>query len=120
MKVAYEIPVKTSTPGNSRVHWRVAAKAAKLQRLLARVHTIDAGPTLPAHPVTVTLTRISAGTCDRHNLLGNFKHLIDGIADAYGVDDGDDGWTFVARQEKGPRGQHSVRVEIESNGESAE
>lgn len=117
MKITYEIPVRTSTPGNNRTHWRVAGRIAKEQRRLAGMVTRgQAG--LPPHPCTVTLTRISAGKCDRHNLLGAMKHVIDGIADAYGIDDGHDGWTFLANQEKGPRGKFAVRVKIESKGEA--
>lgn len=116
-KITFEIPIKTSTPGNSRVHWAVAAKAARTQRNIAMRYTGLYAPNITM-PAEVTLTRLSSGKCDRHNLPGTMKHVIDGIADAAGVDDGDDGWTFICNQEKAKRGVQAVRVVIEMKGES--
>ena len=49
---------------------------------------------------------------DRHNLPGALKHIIDGIADAYGVDDGDERWEFVFGQRK--YHIHGIEIEIEA------
>jgi hypothetical protein len=43
---------------------------------------------------------------------GAMKHVIDGIADAYGVDDGDDRWEFEFKQRKTKN--HGVEIEIEA------
>jgi len=104
------VPVRTSTPGNAREHWRVAGKKAKMQRQAAK-WTLQ-GRKLPPFPVRVKLIRCSSGKLDRHNLPGALKHVIDGVADAYGVDDGDPRWVFEFDQEKSKL--VGVRVEIES------
>ena len=104
--------VKTTTPGNSRRHWRVEWREGKKARELARL-ALNPG-LLPPFPVKVTITRHSPGKCDKHNLPGALKHCIDGIADAYGIDDGDDGWDFHFDQVKCKRGQGGVEIGIES------
>lgn len=104
--------VKTTTPGNSRRHWRVEWKEGKLARNLARLSLNR--DLLPKFPVKVTITRHSPGKCDKHNLGGALKHVIDGVADAYGVDDGHDGWDFQFDQVKCKRGKGGVEIRIES------
>ncbi len=111
MSVETFIPVRTRTPGNGRRHWSKDAKEAKMQRMVSRAAVNAIGKKRPVFPVRVTLTRVSPGRMDQHNLPGALKHVIDGIADSYGVDDGDDGWEFVFRQEKGK--EHGVSVLID-------
>lgn len=105
--------LKTTTPGNSRRHWRAEWREGKTAREKTKLALLSRKP-LPAFPVTVTLTRHSVGTCDRHNLPGAMKHVIDGISDAYGIDDGNDGWEFVFRQVKCKKGMGGVEIEIAS------
>jgi hypothetical protein len=93
------IPVITTTPGNTRKHWRVEAKEAKAQRTAAR-HMVAVIKDKPPFPVRVTFTRCSPRSLDRQNMGGAMKHLIDGVADAYGVDDRDERWQFVFIQRK--------------------
>lgn len=103
--------MKTSTPGNNCQHWRKDWQASKVQRARAR-GAISSLRALPALPVIVTLTRLSPrNRMDRHNLPGAMKHVIDGIADAYGVDDGDPRWEFRFEQEKAA--VIGVRIRIE-------
>lgn len=109
--IEIHIPVRTKTPGNGRRHWAVDAKDARQQRSVSRLSINAIGKNRPEFHVKVTLTRISPGKMDRHNLPGALKHVIDGIADAYGVDDGDDRWQFVFDQKKGKA--HGVSVMIE-------
>ena len=104
------LPLKTTTPGNRRRHWRVEAKEAKEQRMAAYLGVLSCRP-LPRFPVKVTLTRVGR-RMDRHNLPGALKHIIDGIADAYRVDDGDERWQFEFAQESGKH--PGVRVVIEA------
>ena len=66
----------------------------------------------PPFPVKVTLTRCSPRKLDKWNMGGAMKHIIDGIADAYGVDDGDDRWEFEFKQRKAKT--HGVEIEIEA------
>ena len=101
---------RTRTPGNSRRHWRKDAREAKEQRT-AVANRLRYGA-LPPFPVEVTLTRYSPRKLDPQNMPGAMKHVIDGVADAYGIDDGDPRWRFVYRQEKSP--VHGVQVSIRS------
>jgi len=104
--------VKTTTPGNSNAHWRIKWLETKRAREAARLALF--GRKLPPFPVKVTLIRHSSGKCDKHNLPGAMKAVIDGIADAYGIDDGADGWEFSFDQVKCKRGMFGVEVRIES------
>lgn len=61
-------------------------------------------------PATVTITRIGKRKLDSDNLAISAKHVRDGIADAYGVDDGSDLYTWNYAQEIGK--DYAVRIEI--------
>jgi len=93
------LPIRTTDVGNRRLHWRKEAKLNQTERHAARI-SILATKGLPPFPVKVTLTRIGRRV-DSQNLGSHFKSVIDGIADAYGVDDGDRRWQFVFQQEPG-------------------
>ena len=65
-------------------------------------------------PITVTVTRCSAGALDEHdNLRTALKHVVDGVADFLGCDDDDERITWNYAQEKAKRGTHAVRIKIE-------
>jgi len=100
--------IKTTTPGNSRRSFWVEAKEAKNARTKTKL--LCKTLALPPLPAEITLTRHSVGTCDRHNLGGTLKHVIDGIADAYGIDDADPRYHFIFLQQKvkksDPKGVH--------------
>jgi hypothetical protein len=99
----------TKTPGNSRKHWQHEARAAKRQRGMVSNRLTLHKNLLPPLPI-----RYSMGRIDKWNLGGAFKHIIDGIADAYEVDDRrDDLYDFVFDQAKAPRGVHKVTLKIE-------
>ncbi len=122
MKLTIDLPgLRTSTPGNTRRHWRTEAKAAKSQRFEARLMTrgaLDAlapkeRAALHAAPrLRVLLTRFSPRRLDVPNMFGALKHVIDGVTDAIGRDDSDPWyeWT-IPSQETGPLG---VRVTLEA------
>jgi hypothetical protein len=83
------IPVQTVNELNAHTHWRVRQKRAAAQRPRAKravqsyriAHPIEL-------PVSVRFTRYSPGTLDpADGLPSAFKHIIDGMADAFGVDD---------------------------------
>jgi hypothetical protein len=110
MSVKLFLPVHTTTPGNNRKHWAVEARKTRTERDAACL-IVKTCKGKPAFPVKVTLTRLSPRKMDFHNLGGAFKGLIDGIADAYGVDDGDERWRFEFAQRK--EKQHGVEILIE-------
>lgn len=107
------VAIHTSTPGNSRRHWSAEGRDAKKQRTAACMALLTIRHRLPLFPVHVKFTRYGPSAVDRHNLPGMLKHLIDGVADFYGVDDGDPRWEFeFAPPAKAP--YWGVRIDIES------
>jgi len=112
VSIAFEIPIKTVSEANAHEHWRVRQKRAKAQRASACVHCL--GHVFRAYgsilPATVTLTRLGPRTLDSDNCAGAMKHIRDGVADAIGVDDGDERYDWQYRQEKSKT--YGVRIEI--------
>ncbi len=104
------IQLRTSTRGNSRKHWRIDWQRTKLERETTRLAVLAERKNLPPFPVRVTLTRCGPRFLDRHNLPSALKAVIDGIADAYGIDDGHDGWQFVFDQKL--QKTHGVAISI--------
>lgn len=109
-----ELPIRTWSEPNVRAHWALRARRAKTQRKVARAYARAAlGPAGPPRgPMGVTLTRVASRKLDTDNLAAALKAVRDGVADALGIDDGDEriGWRYA--QERGPRGHYAVRVEI--------
>lgn len=109
----FTLPIKTVNESNgSHGHWR--AKSARRSAHRTAVWAIMHGKGLPKMPITVTLTRISAGELDAHdNLRSSLKAVIDQIAEEYRLPDNDKRFDWQYAQEKAPRGTHGVRVRIE-------
>lgn len=93
------LPLHTRTKDNQRGHWSKRAKATKIERDAAYWAVKSIGDR-PSFPVKVTITRYGPRKLDVSNLGSAFKAIIDGIADAYGVNDGDERWLFIFRQKK--------------------
>ena len=76
------------------------------------------GKPLPPFPVRVVMTRYSTRRLDPQNMPGAMKHVIDGVADAYQINDNDMRWVFEYAQERMPTDlqgiDHAVKVRIES------
>jgi len=104
------LPVKLRSTVNLREHWRVRAARAKATRhtaaLVVRAHL---GGRLPAGVLRVRLTWVHHRLADTDNLAVAFKAVRDGIADAFGLDDGDRRLVWEYRQE---RGRPQVLVEV--------
>ena len=112
--IEYEIPVRTKSEMNMHEHWRARQRRAKEQRMVAKLCTITAtGNEATTAAKTITLTRIAPGKLDSDNLAGSCKHVRDGIADAIGMDDGDERLTWLYAQRRGAKGEYSVDVVIE-------
>ena len=118
--VRFVVPVKTTNPlngsgGTTRGGRMAAARRAKIVREDARFATIVAMRSVYVRlPLSITLTRVSTGTLDAHDgLPASLKRIVDGIAEALGIDDGDTTrvrWLYAQR--KGKRGEHAVEVQI--------
>lgn len=107
------MPIRTVNESNgSHGHW--GKKSSRRAGHKTAVWAVMHGKPLPALPITVTLTRISAGELDAHdNLRGSLKAVVDQIAEQYGIADKDKRIDWQYAQEKAPRGTHGVRVKIE-------
>lgn len=122
MKLVVFVPVRTSTPGNSRRHWRADWREAKVQREAARLCTLAALAALPAadrvallgaKSVAVRVTRFSGRRLDPQNVLGAVKHVLDGVLnDGIGRDDGSDWYEWEMPSQS--RGAPGVRIELEA------
>jgi len=125
------LPIRTHSEANRREHWAPKAKRTKSQRGNAKVKTRSAyvaadelmprthpgktfrGKAVLAEDVTITLTRIAPRKLDSGNLEGVFKAVQDGVADALGIDDGDERLTWVYKQAQGAPKQYEVWVDVE-------
>lgn len=115
--ISFTIPVRTVSEANAHEHWRPRQKRAKQQRGVALMYAHD----LPPLPAIVMMTRLAPNELDSDNLAGSMKHVRDGIADAYEVDDGDKRYDWRYAQEKSK--EYGVRIEItplsaQTNGEA--
>jgi hypothetical protein len=92
MQLRVWVPVRTYSKMNQRVHWRVAAKRARLERKSAFTVLRATGETAGKLFRFLTVTIIRQGPSnglDDDNLRGNLKSVRDGVADWLGVDDAD-------------------------------
>ena len=103
------LPIKTVSEANVREHWAIRSKRARQHRHAARLNVMYHRPFIQL-PVTITLTRLGPRKLDSDNLAISFKHIRDGIADAIGVDDGDDKYLWKYEQEQAT--QYGLRIEI--------
>lgn len=108
------LPIRTVSEANSHEHWRFRQRRAKAQRAHAgmAMFGLPQSQRIGLLPCTVKLTRISSGMLDSDNLPPSMKHVRDGIADAFGINDRDPRIEWKYDQERGKRGQFAVRVEI--------
>ncbi len=106
------LPIKTVNESNGQHgHWRVKSGRRKAQR--AAVAQALRNRALPALPVVVMLTRISAGHLDQHdNLPGSMKSIADEIAEHYGLPDKDSRFVWMYAQEKCKPREFGVRIMI--------
>ena len=97
------IPLKTISEANSNDHYRVKAKRKKMQREMARKAMLAYGITGKdiTGPLVVKFVRIGKRTLDDDNLSSSFKAVRDGVADALGVDDGDERMRYHYGQRTG-------------------
>jgi len=124
--ISFTLPLRLNNTSNKRECWQATARRKKHHRSLGALHTRQALAGLPQvnallaatgretikAPRQVTITRIGKRKLDKHdNLRESAKFLVDGIAEALGVDDGDESaveWNYA--QEKG---DYAVRVQID-------
>ena len=105
------LPLWIKTKDNQRGHWSKRSKTSQIERRAAWLSVHAERSTRPEFPVRVTITRCGPRTLDPTNMGSACKSLIDGIADAYGVDDRDLRWQWDFRQRK--QSTYGVEIQIE-------
>ncbi len=113
-------PIRILSSSNEREHWRPKAKRAARERGDACMFARATLRTPQAWPIVVTLTRIgSTFIRDEHeNLPVGCKSVVDGIADFFGIDDGDKTkvrWVYAQRKPE-PNDMGSVLVNVSKTG----
>lgn len=117
-ELKFEIPVRTISEANGRECWQAKSSRAKKQRELAKritsqmlcgvgqtkaliVGAILGGKVCWSYKkIIVTLTRKGTRPLDSDNLAGSQKAVRDGIAEAFGIDDGKPIWEWRYEQAK--------------------
>ena len=94
---------RLESKANARDHWRSAAgKTARLVDLGQRMGRLMRVLRPSPEGLTVTFTRVGPRLLDSDNIASAFKAVRDGVATAYGVDDGPRGpITWVYEQIQG-------------------
>lgn len=112
----FHIPIRLPSLANSRLHWtkmKSVKKDQKLATYLCIKNALNRGARFPHPPLLVTITRVGPKKMDDDNVAAACKYVRDEIADAIGLDDGSDQYTWVYKQEIG---EYGVDVEITSRG----
>lgn len=116
--VKIELSLHLKTRGNTRRHWRYDWARTKTERESTALHVgAKIGrmskrlPPAPL-PTSITITRCGPRQLDAFNLDSAMKGVIDGIADAYGVDDGDPRWASILKRAQENTKAYAVRIEI--------
>lgn len=119
--VEVHFPYRLVMFGNARLHWRAKANAVKKAREAAYLLVMAAlrpeERTMPKTGMRVTLTRFapSGRLPDLHDGIPSaFKPMVDAIAEAFRVDDGDPLWSWAYARE---RGEYAVQICFEPRDE---
>lgn len=112
VEIAYKLTIAANSR-RGRGGFAASGRAAK-ERRIAMLAVIASDDAPPALPVRVTLTRIGPGAPDWDNVVGAFKHVRDGVADALGVRDNDPrvSWEYASR--KGAPKQYAIEIRVEA------
>ncbi len=108
------LPIKTVSVANLREHWSKRARRARQHRQVALllVQAELASVRRWFVPVVVKLTRVAPRALDSDNLQSSCKAARDGVADALGIDDGDDSIRWEYDQIRGNPREYAVIVTV--------
>lgn len=82
------LPIQTVSP-NVRDHWATRAGRARAHRKLVSMNLKPRLPDRLPRRLRILITRVGPRMMDPDNSIASLKHVIDGVADALGIDDGD-------------------------------
>lgn len=105
------LPLRLVNGSNSREHWAKRAKRAKEQRSTTTT-VLRSLWEAPGLPVKVRIVRIGPRRLDRDGAITSMKHVIDGVADWLGCDDGDPRIEWDYAQERGKPKEFAVKIEV--------
>lgn len=94
--ISVRLPLRTVSEANVKEHWAVRRKRTNLQRAMVSTAISmstadeDMERITSSSPIMVKITRIGKRRLDCDNLARSNKAIRDGIADALGIDDGDE------------------------------
>lgn len=108
------IPLHLVSGMNVREHWAVRKKRAEAHRGITKLRLRTAVSQLTP-PVIVTITRIAPRALDSDNLQASAKHVRDGIADAFELDDRSPLLAWNYAQERGAPKYYGVRIRLEAH-----
>ncbi len=112
----FELPIRTRTENNNNEHWRLRWKRAKLQRttVCQYLWVLWRSGYQIQLPVTITLIRVAPRQLDDvDNLSSSVKHLRDGVADFFTLDDRTPQLQWRYAQMKGKPKYYGVRIILE-------
>ena len=111
----FSIPIAMKPQANMSEHWAVKATRTRNERAIARIYYNNHIFTKPPEtgPIEITLKRLGNRRFDSGNLGHAFKAIQDGIADAMGINDGNQRLRWKYEQEQVPKGQEEIIVLIE-------
>jgi len=106
-------PDKVLNP-NSRAHWRRRSKVVKTARTTAKILTLvalgDRAQVPASHGLKITMHPPDARRRDQDNAISSCKSLLDGVADALGVNDSRFVLDTVEWGDVEPGGRVAVRI----------
>ena len=104
--------MRTVSEANTHEHWRGRQARARRQRGGTKLRLLLALPrrVREVERAAAHFVRFGPGKLDGDNLQSAIKHIRDGVADAVGLDDGDERWTWTYEQERAPK--WGVRIEL--------
>lgn len=108
--LAFVLPLRLTTLGNAKEHWRTKAARARSQRDVTALVLRSLGPPPTVDGLTVTMTRVAPNGLDDDNAVGCFKHCRDQIAQWLGIDDGDPRVTWKVEQAREAPRTYGARV----------
>lgn len=111
--IVVTLPLRLVSVANAREHWAAKHRRTAEHRRVARMAlaTRLAGLRAGRTSLVVTITRVGKRRLDTDNLASAGKAVRDGIADALGIDDGDDRVQWRYEQRIGASYAVEIRIE---------
>jgi crossover junction endodeoxyribonuclease RusA len=106
--IVVKLPLRLVNETNAREHWAARSSRAKAQRGITSLRLsaeLRANPWRPpGDRWRISITRLGPRRLDDDNLAASAKHVRDGVADALGIDDGDERLAWEYHQRRGDFG----------------